>query len=606
LFHHPPYPTETLVFMKKILLSSAFLALLIGQASAANQTPVITPAANQTVTYSTTPQTVTLTPTSTSPAPFSYTFTSKPPTGTTINATTGAVTIGSPGTISVSACQAGTTGWNAAPWTAIGTITVLPGTPTITPAANQTVTYAASGVQVTVQPTSTSSGAFTYSLAAGAPAGASVNVNNGQVLINGAGSCTGTVTVMATQAASANYAAVTTPFQVATITVNPATPTITPALNQTVTYTSGMAPVALNGAPKSTSPGAFTYSLGVGAPSGTSVNPTTGAVTVGSMAGATTAATITVQVTQAVDANNNYTAVTTPVTVSTITVNPAPITPVITPAANQTVTYSSTPQTVTLTPTSTSPGAFTYGLSGATTGTSINPVTGAVTIGGAGTITVYVTQAASGFYTSAGATTIGTITVNKANPVLTGATSVSSVWSPTLPPQQIQPTSTSSGAFTYTISGGPAGLGINQYNGQITFGNAIGTVSVYVTQAATANYNAVTTPFFVGTVSVTGGATQSINPPFNASNFSFPAAHVVGTSATLTTLPTTTSGLPVTIIVTGPAIYNPTTQTITPTGAGNVTVTATQPGTVQYAAATPLSYSFAVLTGSGGFYFSPQ
>jgi len=68
---------------------------------------------------------------------------------------------------------------------------------------------------VTVKASSQSSGALTYSLKKGSPAGTSINATTGELKIGGRG----TIVVLVTQAANGNYSAITTPATASTITV---------------------------------------------------------------------------------------------------------------------------------------------------------------------------------------------------------------------------------------------------------------------------------------------------------------------------------------------------------------------------------------------------
>jgi hypothetical protein len=131
---------------------------------------------------------------------------------------------------------------------------------------------------------------------------------NGNISIGGPG----TINVLATQAASGNYVAVTDPVAAGTINVVGA-PTITPTPIQTIIY--GQVPT-VTVTPTSDSPGAFTYSLQPGFQGCSTVNANTGVVTIGGRG------TITVLVTQA--ESGNFTAITTPVVAGTIIVDMDP------------------------------------------------------------------------------------------------------------------------------------------------------------------------------------------------------------------------------------------------------------------------------------------
>jgi hypothetical protein len=102
-------------------------------------------------------------------------------------------------------------------------------TPTISPVTIGSQTYSTNAT-VTVSPTSSSPGAITLSVSGPA------TVSGSTVTLTGAG----IVTVSATQAASGNYTAVTSPVQVASFTVNKGTQTITfPSLSYPGSITLG-------------------------------------------------------------------------------------------------------------------------------------------------------------------------------------------------------------------------------------------------------------------------------------------------------------------------------------------------------------------------------
>jgi len=94
-----------------------------------------------------------------------------------------------------------------------GTLTVTQATPTIQPSI-QRVLYSTTK-SLTVKASSQSSGALTYSLRKGSPAGTSINPTTGELKIGG----TGIIVVLVTQAANGNYSAITTPTTASTITV---------------------------------------------------------------------------------------------------------------------------------------------------------------------------------------------------------------------------------------------------------------------------------------------------------------------------------------------------------------------------------------------------
>jgi len=104
-------------------------------------------------------------------------------------------------------------------------------------------------------------------------------------------------------------------------------------------------------------------------------------------------------------------------------------------------------------------------------------------------------------------------------------------------------------------------------------------INVSAGTLAAANYTFTTTN---GTLTVNGNAAQSIM---------FPALYGYANGATVSLVAQATSGLPVTFAVTsGPASIS--NSTLTVTGVGPITVTASQAGNGNFAAATPVAQSF--------------
>jgi len=483
----------------------------------------------------------------------------------TVTSYIGNVSITGPGTINTYVTQDASGNYAAitAP-VAAGTVNVQ-GSPTITP-DNRSVAYPVT-TSITVTPTSNSAGAFTFSLQAGFPAGTSINSTTGVLTIGG----TGTINILVTQAASGIYTAVTTPVAGGTITVTSSpSPTITPdnrtliyPVTQTFTVTnSGAGAYVIDGnnnptlnlfrgitynfdlnasghpfwiktsattgtgdqyndgvtnngtqsgritfsvplnapsviyyicqfhgsmqgiinisdfgttvIPTSNSAGAFTFSLQAGSPAGTSINSTTGVLTIGGLG------TIIVLVTQA--ASGVFTAVTSPVAGGRI--------------------FVTTSKSSTITPISDSPGAFTYSLDAPSSAiASINSTTGLVTINNSGTINVYVTQAASGNYTAVTTPVLAGTILSLALPTITAAVTQNATYLQTRS-VVVTPTSNSTGAFTFSLQPGYQGCTtVDPNTGVVTIGGT-GTITVLVTQAATSNYGPVTTPTVAGTIIV--------------------------------------------------------------------------------------------------------
>ena len=418
-----------------------------------------------------------------------YSLASGAPSGSSINSTTGLVTLGNGiGTYTVQVTQAKTGSYSELYLVSGGTFTAVQ-VPNITAAATQSITYSV-GATATVIPSSQNpSGAFTYSLADGAPTGSSVN-SSGVVTIGGAG----TITVLVTQAASTGWAAVTTAKTAGVINVNAINP-IGTASTQSVVYSSGATvKCAVTSANTATD---LIYSLGSGSPVGTTVIASgtgAGTVTVGGVG------TITVLVSQS--ASGGYLAVTNAIA-STITVTPAPtlITLKNDSISCNAATYTAVPQT------NNSTGAFFYSFGGAPpVGTSINPSSGIVTLAGSGVVQIFITQAAGGNYAAITTPTEAIrLTVTAGIPALSGLGDKTFAWNGLNASMAVG--SPSKGAFTYTIANTPtppAGTTINANTGVITPGGT-GSLKVYVTQAADGKYSAITTPQLVGTLTITTG-----------------------------------------------------------------------------------------------------
>jgi Immunoglobulin domain len=372
------------------------------------------------------------------------------------------VTLTGTGTVVLSATQAASGNYTEA--TASTSFTVAPEVPTLsfTPVAPKSYGNAPFAVNAT----SASSGGVTYSVVSG-PA----TVSGNMVTLTG----TGTVELSATQAASGNYTATTTPATTS-FTVGTEAPALsfTPVPAQTY----GNAPFAVNAT--SASSGAVTYSV-VSGPATISGNIVT----------LTGAGTVVLSATQA--ASGNYAATTTPATTS-FTVAP---TLTFTPVAPQ--TYGNAPFAVNAT--SLSSGAVTYSVVSGPATVSGNMVT----LTGTGTVELSATQAASGNYAATTTPATTSFTVAPEVPTLSFASIGTQNYGSTAP-FPVSATSASSGAVTYAVVSGPATIS----GSQVTLTGA-GTVVLSASQAASANGNyaaaaTVTTSFTVTAVapSITG------------------------------------------------------------------------------------------------------
>jgi len=553
------------------------------------------------------------------------------------------LSITGPGTINTYVTEAADANYDSITTpVATGTINVQ-GSPSIN-ATTQTVRYNPP-TSININPTSNSTGAFTFSLQAGFPSGTSIDSTSGVLTVGGLG----TIVVLVTQAASGNFTELTNPTVATTITVIPLSiPTIRPDI-RSVTYpvtqlftvtNNGAGSYAINGTsnptlnlfrgityyfdlnasghpfwlktaattgtgdqyndgvtnngtqtgritfsvpynapsiiyyacqfhgsmqgtinisdfvttvvPVSTNTGgAFAFSLQAGFPAGTSINSTTGALIIGGLG------TINVLVTQAF--YDIYAAVTTPVAAGTITVV-APPTPKITPN-NRTVIYTA-PTSINISPISTNAGgAFNFSLqSGFPAGTSIVPSTGVLTIGGIGTIVVLVTQTAAGIYSAVTTPVVGgTITVTNTK---TG---------------KVTPSSDSTGAFTYSLDTQSSTIAsINSTTGDVTV-TGFGTVNVYVIQDVSGDYAAVTSPVLAG--SIISLFTPVITPAATQNATYLQTAKVTVTPTSDSTGAFTFSLQPG---YQGCTTVDPNTGVVTIGGTGTITVLATQAATSSY------------------------
>ncbi len=144
-------------------------------------------------------------------------------------------------------------------------------------------------------------------------------------------------------------------------------------------------------------------------------------------------------------------------------------------------------------------------------------------------------------------------------------------------PIALMATASSGLPITYSILSGPGTVSGNF----LTF-SAPGTVTVQATQPGNATYLAA--GVHIRIIGTGVGATQTITFP------SIPAQTFGGPPLTLAA--SASSGLPVTYKFTGPAVLSGSTLTLT--GAGSVTVTASQVGSASYATAKDVVVTFAV------------
>jgi hypothetical protein len=469
-------------------------------------------------------------PTSTSTGAFTYT--SSNTAVATIAGTT--VTIVGGGTSTITANQASTTNYTSGSTTA--TLTVNQATPTLTGFSVPTKTFGDAPFSIPA-PTTNSLGAISYT--SSNTAVATINSTTGVITIVGGGSST----ITANQTATLNYLAGTA---TSTLTVNKIVPTIS---NFSVpTKKVGEAAFTIS-APTSNSTGAFTYTssnTAIATISGTTVT----IVGVGSSTITATQATTT-----------NYLVGT---TTATLSVNPAQDTTVLSGFSALTKTFSDAAFTISA-PTSNGNGAFSY----TSSNTAVATISGTtVTIVGVGTSTITVNQASTINYTSA--TTTATLTVSKGTPAFTGFSAITKTFGDAAF-SLIAPTSTSTGALTYTSSNSA----VATVSGTTVTIVGVGTSTITATQATTTNY-----------LSGSTTATLTVNPTTTVLSGFSPITKTFGDAAFSITAPTTNGNGALTYTSSNTAVATISGTTITIVGGGTSTITANQASTLNFSSAT--------------------
>jgi len=370
----------------------------------------------------------------------SFTYTSSNTAVATIAGST--VTIVGGGTATITASQAATTNYSAGTTTA--TMTVSQATPTITNfSVPEKVTGDASFT--IVNPTSNSSGAFTYTSSNTSVA----TIDGNMVTIVGKG----TSTITASQASTTNYISGSI---TATLIVRP-TPVITNFA--AITKTFGNAAFSIV-APTTDSDGTFTY---------TSSNTAVATIS-GTTITIVSAGTSTITASQSNTANYGSGTITT-----SLTVNKA--TPTITNFSEITKIFGNADFSL-VAPTSNSDGSFTY----TSSNTAVATIAGStVTIVGAGTSTITASQATTTNHFAG--TTTATITVSKATPLIT-VFDVPAKSIVTAPFSLVAPTTNSSGAFTYTSSN----TSVATIDGSMVTIVGLGNTTITAVQASTTNH----------------------------------------------------------------------------------------------------------------------
>ena len=455
-----------------------------------------------------------------------FTYTSSNTAVATIAGST--VTIVGGGTATITASQATTTNYLAE--TISASMTVSQATPTITNFSVPAKVLENAPFTI-VNPTSNSSGAFTYTSSDTSVA----TIDGSMVTIVGKG--TSTITV--SQASTTNYlaGAITATFIVR----------LTPVITNfsAITKTFGDASFSIV-APTTDSDGAFTY---------TSSNTAVATVS-GTTITIVSAGTSTITATQSLTGNYVSGTITT-----TLTVNKA--TPTITNFSAITKTFGNAAFSL-VAPTSNSTGAFTY----TSSNTAVATVSGTtVTIVGGGTATITASQATTANYLAG--TITATITVSQATPTITNFSVPAKVLE-NAPFTIVNPTSNSSGAFTYTSSD----TSVATIDGSMVTIVGKGTSTITVSQASTTNYlaGAITATFIVRLTPVITNF-SAITKTFGDASFSIVA-------------PTTDSDGAFTYTSSNTAVATVSGTTITIVSAGTSTITATQSLTGNYVSGT--------------------
>ncbi len=502
------------------LAGSESFVLTVGKA-----TPVLSALADVAKTFGDATFTV---PKPTSDSRGAMTFASSDSKVATIDATSGVVTIVGAGSVSITATQAATDDYVSTSKTfklTVGKAKALWGEFKMTDK-----TYGDAGFKVAL-PSSTGDGARTFS--SSDEKVATIDASSGDVKIVGAGSTTVTVT----QAATTNFEASSV---AATLTIGKAAPDLTGVSLLDLVFGGKDEKIE----PKSTSPGAFTFSSSDSKVLSVDSSGNVKVVGVGT-------ATITVKQ----GSTANYEAASASVTVKVGKGSPAfeRLSPISKEFGDASFTFAPTG--------SPSSGVMSYSSSNAAVAT-VNTSTGVVTITGVGVTSLSATQAATDNYGSASTDVL--LTVGRGTPtlgsfVLPAKNFGDAAFSVTAP------ASTSTGAFSYASSN-PSVATINSSTGLVTL-VGVGTSTITATQAATIRHTSAT---ITSTLTV-------LNQTPTIGKLSLPTLGHRTPQFTIAS-PTSNSSAPFTYSSSSPAVatIDPTTGVVTVLSAGTSTITATQ------------------------------
>ena len=465
------------------------------------------------------------------------TFTSSNPAVATINATTGQTSIVNAGTSTVTITQAATEDYVSTSQTI--TFTVKPALPALGALSVGSKTFGDAGFSI-AKPTSPSSGSFTFT-----------SSNSRVIKISEAGVATiegaGTATITASQAAAGNYAANSV---TAEITVAKGAPELSNISLTGLVF--GAADVTMQ--PRSTSAGAFSFFSNNARV--LTVNETSGRV---SVVGAGTA---TVTVRQA--STTNYESASSSVTVQVGLATPAfeRLDPISKDFGDSSFIFNWG--------TSPSDGAITYSSNNSNVAT-INATTGRVTIVGTGVATLTMSQGIGTNHTAA--SIVAVLTVGRGTPIY-GDFIITNKTYGAAPFLLTRPTTTSSGAFTFTTRLNDTSVAtVNSSTGLITI-VAPGSVEIIAAQAQTDTHSAssISTTFVVSAATPTFGSFVAPSKTFGDAAFtmsapSSPSSGAFTFSSSNTNVATITS-----------------TGTVAIIGAGSTTITASQAAASPYTA----------------------
>jgi hypothetical protein len=495
------------------------------------------------VIFGAAPFTVTATASST----LAVSFASNTPSICSISGST--VTVAGAGSCSITATQAGNASYAAAP-PVTQTLTVAQGTQTIAFGALNNVAFGA--VPFAVNATANSN--LAVSFASTTPTVCSVTGNT--VSLAGVGTCS----ITASQAGNANVSAATPVTQSFTVGQG----------SQTITF----------GTPSSVAIGVAPFTLNVTASSGLPVAFASTTQLVCTVAGSTvtivTVGTCSITANQA--GNANYSAATSVTQSFTVA------------AASQTITFAALPgvtfgvSPITLTATATSNLAVTF----TSASQPVCTVAGStVTIVAAGTCSITASQAGNTSFGAAPPVT-NSFTVAQAAQTITFAAPGNVAVGVT--PFALSATVDS--GLTVTLTS--ATLPVCTVSGATVTVSGVGNCSITASQTGNANYLAATSV----------SRTFTVNQGPQTITFSSLSNVALG-APPLTLSATTNSGLTVSFASTTPQICTVSGTMLTLVAPGTCSVTASQAGNANYAAATPVVQGFSVAAGTQTITFGP-